>query len=242
MARRDDGVRLGRGWRSSIFLALLAATLAWPADGHPGRQDRSGCHRCRTHCADWGLKSGEYHCHDGTQWQGARPAPPPPPGRTLPRRDPGAATRDAEKPDERPTLAVDLVSVVDGDTVVARDGVTFYLLRLRDIDAPEIGQPFADGARDWLARQVEGRRLRVEPGPAQGCVIPVAIPQTDGSSLAEAQLRLGLAWAAPGAPEAWRQLEARARSGGVGLWSGEAPEAPWRWRADAVSRRQSELD
>lgn len=34
-------------------------------DAHPGRTDSSGCHTCRTNCASWGLKQGEYHCHNG---------------------------------------------------------------------------------------------------------------------------------------------------------------------------------
>ena len=31
---------------------------------HPGRTDASGCHTCRTNCANWGLSTGEYHCHN----------------------------------------------------------------------------------------------------------------------------------------------------------------------------------
>ena len=33
---------------------------------HPGRTDSSGCHTCRTNCSKYGLKTGEYHCHDGS--------------------------------------------------------------------------------------------------------------------------------------------------------------------------------
>ncbi len=43
-----------------IFLCCLpSSTLA-----HPGRTDGSGCHTCRTNCSDWGLDTGEYHCHN----------------------------------------------------------------------------------------------------------------------------------------------------------------------------------
>ncbi|MCI9110222.1 MAG: YHYH domain-containing protein [Bacilli bacterium] len=37
-----------------------------PVMAHPGRTDGSGCHTCRTNCASWGLRSGEYHCHNGS--------------------------------------------------------------------------------------------------------------------------------------------------------------------------------
>jgi hypothetical protein len=32
---------------------------------HPGRTDANGGHTCRTNCAKWGLKNGEYHYHNG---------------------------------------------------------------------------------------------------------------------------------------------------------------------------------
>ena len=31
---------------------------------HPGRTDSYGCHTCRTNCENWGLSTGEYHCHN----------------------------------------------------------------------------------------------------------------------------------------------------------------------------------
>lgn len=33
------------------------------SSAHPGRTDFVGCHTCRTHCPNWGLFYGEYHCH-----------------------------------------------------------------------------------------------------------------------------------------------------------------------------------
>lgn len=33
---------------------------------HPGRTDSNGCHTCKTNCEKYGLKYGEYHCHDGS--------------------------------------------------------------------------------------------------------------------------------------------------------------------------------
>lgn len=43
----------------TILLILPQISLA-----HPGRTDSSGCHTCRTNCANWGLSTGEYHCHN----------------------------------------------------------------------------------------------------------------------------------------------------------------------------------
>lgn len=42
-----------------IFLPTLVLA-------HPGRTDSNGCHTCRTNCARWGLRTGQYHCHNGS--------------------------------------------------------------------------------------------------------------------------------------------------------------------------------
>lgn len=48
-----------------IILFSLLSLLFLPifTFAHPGNTDASGCHTCRTNCAKWGLKNGEYHCH-----------------------------------------------------------------------------------------------------------------------------------------------------------------------------------
>ncbi|MBA3284797.1 MAG: YHYH domain-containing protein [Nitrosopumilus sp.] len=48
------------------FFIIPLSTFA-----HPGRTDSSGCHTCRTNCPNWGLDTGEYHCHN------AKAAPQP---------------------------------------------------------------------------------------------------------------------------------------------------------------------
>lgn len=42
-----------------LFLLNPITVLA-----HPGRTDSNGCHTCRTNCAKWGLRYGQYHCHN----------------------------------------------------------------------------------------------------------------------------------------------------------------------------------
>jgi hypothetical protein len=48
-----------------LTLILIVITLIVPniSLAHPGRTDSSGCHTCRTNCSNWGLSTGEYHCH-----------------------------------------------------------------------------------------------------------------------------------------------------------------------------------
>lgn len=50
-----------------LTLALAYLTLGFFnfASAHPGRTDAKGGHTCRTNCANWGLKDGQYHKHSG---------------------------------------------------------------------------------------------------------------------------------------------------------------------------------
>lgn len=43
-----------------IAVALIAPSITF---AHPGRTDKRGGHYCRTNCAKWGLKTGQYHYH-----------------------------------------------------------------------------------------------------------------------------------------------------------------------------------
>lgn len=62
-------------WLISCIVFIFAfATLGQVASAHPGRTDSSGCHTCRTNCPNWGLSTGEYHCHRAK----ALPQPEPP--------------------------------------------------------------------------------------------------------------------------------------------------------------------
>lgn len=51
--------------RKKILLGMICVLILYPSgiQAHPGRTDASGCHTCKTNCAEWGLKAGEYHCH-----------------------------------------------------------------------------------------------------------------------------------------------------------------------------------
>lgn len=51
--------------RIAMFTILISLLFSSAAYAHPGRTDSSGGHTCRTNCAKWGLKNGEYHYHSG---------------------------------------------------------------------------------------------------------------------------------------------------------------------------------
>ena len=54
------------------FPYFVSTTLA-----HPGRTDSNGGHTCRTNCAKWGYKTGEYHYHNGGSSRSTSSTPSP---------------------------------------------------------------------------------------------------------------------------------------------------------------------
>ncbi|MEY9977159.1 YHYH domain-containing protein [Lysinibacillus sp. RC79] len=58
-------VRSGYSSIISILACCFLLLLPYTASAHPGRTDSNGGHTCRTNCAKWGLKNGEYHYHNG---------------------------------------------------------------------------------------------------------------------------------------------------------------------------------
>lgn len=238
------------------FLCLLVGLSSLrgtsePAFAHPGGTDSSGCHHCRTNCAKWGYKTGQYHCHGGRTVyvpRDRKPVPPPPPSkpvRVLPEAElPAEAPlpensivlREAE-PERVPATQVEVLSVVDGDTFVARQGERLYLMKLRDLEAPELEQPHGRVARDRLAARIAGERLVVWAGKG-GCVVPVRAKTGDGVDLTVWMLKQGLAWASREAATGWRKLEEQARMRKVGLWADRTPEPPWTFRRRMAASEQ----
>ncbi|MEM7355450.1 MAG: YHYH domain-containing protein [Acidobacteriota bacterium] len=240
-----------RGARVAGLVVILAGWVVVlsappPATAHPGRTDSSGCHTCRTNCRSWGLRTGQYHCHGGrSSARSSRrasppppPAPPPEPVRVLP-QPPGAVGRPPENTivlrgetstslSHRPAR---VVTVVDGDTFVVRQGGELFLVRLHHADAPELEQPFGAEARDRLATRIAGRQIGIRPykDGIRGNVVPVQV-DVAGRDVAQELLAEGFAWARPKAAANWHRLEAVARRAEVGLWSGSRPEPPWQFR------------
>lgn len=136
---------------------------------------------------------------------------------------------------------VDVVSVIDGDTVeVKTDSGPLNRVRLLGIDAPENDQAWGKAARKQLKQLIEERHailwdsgLKDRNGRTLGSL---AINETDvGLYLIER----GLAWhfEAHGKAklpddwnEAYRLAQMEAKYDNVGLWASLRPVPPWTWR------------
>lgn len=134
--------------------------------------------------------------------------------------------------------------VVDGDTL--KIGATTY--RLNGVDAPEHGQRCGTWdcgaeATDTLVEITKGRDITCDPVGQDGYGRIIATCFADGTDIGGTLIDKGLAWAFVKYSDAYARDEARARSRGVGIWSGRF-EPPWafreaRWSAAAETAPQS---
>jgi endonuclease YncB( thermonuclease family) len=123
--------------------------------------------------------------------------------------------------------------VHDGDSLTFVTTEVQLRVRLVDIDAPELAQPFGKQSREALATLCTDRPARiVEQGKDRYGRILARVTCAGVDAGAE-QVRRGHAWvfvrfAPKGSPLYKVQAEARQRR--VGLWADPKPLEPWEWR------------
>jgi endonuclease YncB( thermonuclease family) len=150
------------------------------------------------------------------------------------------ATIEAEATAVLETLDGVVSHVHDGDTVTLRLESGDVKVRLGQIDAPELYQPWGSQAMHALESAAEGRQARVEVLDVDRYDRRVARLFVDGEHLNETLVREGHAWAY----RRWvrdpeiLEAEATAQREGRGLWSlpEDEREPPWNWRRDHPRR------
>ncbi len=139
-------------------------------------------------------------------------------------------------------LLAKVVQVKDGDSVVLRADKIEYEARLGEIDAPEYDQAWGKSARQALKRLVRRKTVQatIQDIDAYGRLVVLLRLQEQvqsGSQAAYASVNHQLV--AEGHAWVYRdhlrdpkllQLEAEARSQGLGLWSKNGAVAPWLYR------------
>jgi endonuclease YncB( thermonuclease family) len=153
------------------------------------------------------------------------------------------------KPSEAKSARPFTVDCVEGRVVSVHDGDTMTIvydehrekIRLRDIDAPELAQPFGPDARDAAAELVLDNGLSItisgtdRYGLALATVRRLADAQLD--DLSAQLIRNGWAWwyREYSSDEALGRLEAEARGARRGLWADPEPTPPWVFREGSIS-------
>jgi endonuclease YncB( thermonuclease family) len=131
-------------------------------------------------------------------------------------------------------LALTVIGVVDGDTLVVADGKVRTTLRLAEIDAPERTQPYSQVARRNLLELCKSAKsVRFEPVSTDRFGRTVAHVWCEAVHVNWRQVEDGLAWCFTKylqTPDTCLPLEQAARANRRGLWGEPAPVAPWAFR------------
>jgi endonuclease YncB( thermonuclease family) len=125
-----------------------------------------------------------------------------------------------------------IVRIVDGDSVIVLVDSQQMRVRLKEIDAPELKQPFGMRSRQSLAEICAAKRARVvwtekdRNGRLLGRV------WCSGIDANAEQVRRGMAWVFDRyvKDRSLYPLQDKARALRVGLWADAEPTPPWRWR------------
>jgi len=135
-----------------------------------------------------------------------------------------------------------VVSVHDGDTLTVVIDRRQVRVRLTDIDAPELGQPFGTRSRQSLSDLCFGKTAALDvrgQDRYKRTLARVTCASTDANA---EQVRRGYAWtfvryARRDSP--LLALENEARAAHRGLWQDRAPVSPWDWRRNGRQSARS---
>ena len=132
----------------------------------------------------------------------------------------------------------EVISVQDGDTLILKDKKNkFYKVRLANIDAPEIRQPFGRPAKRLLKDLALEKIVRVnytQVDKYDRLIGEVLLP--DGKNLNEEALKAGLAWhyrVKNPHSTFLEKMEYKAWKNKLGLWVQHKPIPPWEFRRES---------
>ena len=138
---------------------------------------------------------------------------------------------------ELKTVNGEVVQVQDGDTLTVKtERNRLHKVRLADIDAPEMGQPFGKSARRLATDLALEKTVRVNytfKDKYDRLIGEVFLP--DGKLLNEEMLKAGLAWhyrVKHPHSSFLEKLEYKAWKKNLGLWVQETPVPPWEFRRE----------
>ena len=148
-------------------------------------------------------------------------------------RDNSSRTGAAPAPSSFRGVAT-VTGVADGDTLYADIEGRSIRIRLAQIDAPEKAQAFGRRSEQSLRELVWKRQVLLWWKSLDRYGRPIAQVSIDGMDVNAEQVKRGFAWVFRrySNDPALLELEAQAKSAGLGLWADPHPIAPWEWRAN----------
>ena len=128
---------------------------------------------------------------------------------------------------------LEIIRVIDGDTVIGKSNDTEIKIRLSEIDAPEMNQPFGLNSKECLSNLVKkNNNLQFKSNGRDGYGRSLGWLVTDGKNLNYEMIKQGCAWVYDRyvINKTIYSFQNGARLKNIGLWNQYNPIAPWIWR------------
>lgn len=134
-----------------------------------------------------------------------------------------------------------VVGVHDGDSITVLTPEKHQIkIRLAEIDAPELSQPYGKKAKQLLSLMVFGKDVSITPLTIDKYGRTVARVYQAQNDINLAMVQTGAAWAYRKyvTDQAFLEAEAAAKKAGIGLWALQPDQItpPWEWRHSKTAR------
>ncbi len=124
-----------------------------------------------------------------------------------------------------------ILKVIDGNTLkVSTIAGDTFIVKLKGVDAPELGQEFAQESLNYLQELVADKKVLVEySGKDRWGNRLVHVTTKSGISVNEVMIKEGYGWVDRFfvSQENLMELQEAAKTKNAGLWVKEEPMAPW---------------
>ena len=129
-------------------------------------------------------------------------------------------------------IPLENIRVIDGDTIRAEVEGKERKIRLDDIDAPEMNQPFGVQSRNFLIRLLDKKDITVVFQGKGSYGRPLGQIYANDESVNVLMIKSGFAWVYDRyvKDSSLYKYQDQAKAENLGLWQAENPIAPWMWR------------
>ncbi|MDA3056455.1 thermonuclease family protein [Campylobacter sp. CN_NA1] len=124
-----------------------------------------------------------------------------------------------------------VVKVYDGDTIhILDDDLNRFIIRFYGIDAPEIKQPFGKKSREFLAKKISGKRVKIQIKNKDKYRRILGIVTYRKKDINAEMVKNGYAWSYDKFSKKYKKLERVAKREKVGLWADKHKIRPEKFR------------
>jgi len=126
-----------------------------------------------------------------------------------------------------------VTEVIDGDTFKTTDRGKPVIVRIADIDCPELQQPGGQEAKQFTTKILLGTLISIKTsGKKQNGILTGKVTTNRGRNMAVLLIQKGLAWPVPKTKNNLVTGQCKKSiSSKIGIWVNGIPEPPWKYRS-----------